>query len=159
MVDFDATFFAQIINFIILLDILGKFAFKPLMNVLDERANRISNDLDSAEKTRVEAEELKAQYTKQMEEARNEAAAIVAKATQNAQNIEAEARTQAQAEKDQMISAAKQNIENEKQQALADVRKQVIALATEIAGKVVSQKLDSAEDQALVAKTADAVLN
>ena len=53
----------------------------------------------------------------------------------------------------------KQNIENEKQQALADVRKQVIALATEIAGKVVSQKLDSAEDQALVAKTADAVLN
>ena len=82
MVDFDATFFAQIINFIILLGILGKFAFKPLMNVLDERANRISNDLDSAEKTRVEAEELKAQYTKQMEEARNEAAAIVAKATQ-----------------------------------------------------------------------------
>ena len=58
-----------------------------------------------------------------------------------------------------MISAAKQNIENEKQQALADVRKQVIALATEIAGKVVSQKLDSTEDQALVAKTADAVLN
>ena len=60
MVDFDATFFAQIVNFIILLCILGKFAFKPLMNMLDERSNRIANDLDSAEKTRVEAEELKA---------------------------------------------------------------------------------------------------
>lgn len=158
MVDFDATFFAHVVNFIVLFAILGKFAFRPLMNVLDERANRIVNDLDSAEKTRVEAEELKTQYTQQMEEARNEAAAIVAKATQNAQAIEAEARTQAQAEKDQMISAAKQNIENEKQQAIADVRKQVIALATEIAGKVVSQKLDSPEDQALIARTADGVL-
>lgn len=158
MVDFDATFFAHVVNFIVLFAILGKFAFKPLARALDERSNRIANDLDSAEKTRVEAEGLKAQYTRQMEEARNEAAAIVARATQNAQTIEAEARTQAQAEKDQMISAAKQNIENEKQQAITDVRKQVIALATEIAGKVVSQKLDSPEDQALIARTADGVL-
>lgn len=158
MVDFDATFFAHVVNFIVLFAILGKFAFKPLVRALDERSNRIANDLDSAEKTRVEAEGLKAQYTRQMEEARNEAAAIVARATQNAQTIEAEARTQAQAEKDQMISAAKQNIENEKQQAITDVRKQVIALATEIAGKVVSQKLDSPEDQALIARTADGVL-
>ncbi len=158
MVDFDATFFAHVVNFIVLFAILGKFAFRPLARALDERSNRIANDLDSAEKTRVEAEGLKAQYTQQMEEARNEAAAIVARATQNAQTIEAEARTQAQAEKDQMISAAKQNIENEKQQAITDVRKQVIALATEIAGKVVSQKLDSPEDQALIARTADGVL-
>lgn len=158
MVDFDATFFAHVVNFIVLFAILGKFAFKPLVRALDERSNRIANDLDSAEKTRVEAEGLKAQYTRQMEETRNEAAAIVARATQNAQTIEAEARTQAQAEKDQMISAAKQNIENEKQQAITDVRKQVIALATEIAGKVVSQKLDSPEDQALIARTADGVL-
>lgn len=158
MVDFDATFFAHVVNFIVLFAILGKFAFRPLARALDERSNRIANDLDSAEKTRVRARGLKAQYTQQMEEARNEAAAIVARATQNAQTIEAEARTQAQAEKDQMISAAKQNIENEKQQAITDVRKQVIALATEIAGKVVSQKLDSPEDQALIARTADGVL-
>lgn len=158
MVDFDATFFAHVVNFIVLFAILSKFAFKPFVKALDERSKRIANDLDSAEKTRVEAEGLKAQYTQQMEEARNEAAAIVARATQNAQTIEAEARTQAQAEKDQMISAAKQNIENEKQQAIADVRKQVIALATEIAGKVVNQKLNSPEDQALIARTADGVL-
>ena len=56
-----------------------------------------------------------------------------------------------------MVSA-KQTIENEKQQALAEVRSQVIILATEIAGKVVDQKLNSEADQALVAKTADSVL-
>ena len=56
LVEFDATFFAQIINFLILLFILGKFAYKPLMKVLDERRERVANDLETAEKTRVEPE-------------------------------------------------------------------------------------------------------
>lgn len=159
MVDFDATFFAQILNFMILLVILGKFAYKPLMKVLDERSARIANDLDNAEKTRLEAEALKEQYSKQLAEARQEATAIVDKATKAGQKIHDDFVAQAQAEKEQMITAAKQNIENEKQQALADVRTQVIALATEIAGKVVSQKMDSADDQAMINKAADGVLN
>ena len=159
MVDFDATFFAQIINFIILLFILSKFAYKPLMKVLDERGTRIANDLDTAEKTRNEAEELKAQYSKQLAEARQEAAEIVEKATRTGQKVHDDFVAQAQTEKEQMIASAKQNIENEKKQALSDVRTQVISLATEIAGKVVSQKLDSADDQAMIAKTADGVLN
>ena len=66
---------------------------------------------------------------------------------------------QAQAEKDQMMTAAKQTIADEKDQALTDVRAQVITLATEIASKVVDQKLNSAADQEMVAKTADSVLN
>lgn len=159
MVDFDATFFAQIVNFIILLFILGQFAYKPLMKVLDERGSRIANDLETAEKTRTEAEELKAQYSKQLAEARQEAAAIVDKATKTGQKVHDDFVAQAQAEKEQMVAAAKQNIENEKQQALSDVRTQVITLATEIAGRVVSQKLDSADDKAMVAKAADGVLN
>ena len=72
LVEFDATFFAQIINFLILLFILGKFAYKPLMKVLDERRERVANDLEAAEKTRVEAEALKAQYSKQLADARSE---------------------------------------------------------------------------------------
>ena len=159
MVDFDATFFAQIVNFIILLFILSKFAYKPLMKVLDERGARIANDLETAEKTRNEAEGLKAQYSKQLAEARQEAAEIVDKATKTGQKVHDDFVAQAQAEKDQMMASAKQNIENEKQQALTDVRTQVISLAPEIAGKVVSQKLDSADDQAMIAKTADGVLN
>lgn len=159
MVDFDATFFAQIVNFIILLFILGQFAYKPLMKVLDERGNRIDNDLKTAEAARKEAEDIKAQYSKQLAEARQEAAEIVDKAQKAGQKVHDDFVAQAQAEKDQMVASAKQNIENEKQQALSDVRAQVITLATEIAGRVVSQKLDSAEDQAMISKTADGVLN
>lgn len=159
LIQFDATFFAQILNFLILLFILAKFAYKPLMKVLDERRARVANDLETAEKTRVEAEALKEQYSKQLAEARTEATAIIDKANKAGQKVHDDYVAQAQAEKDQMMAAAKQNIANEKDQAMTDVRAQVIALATEIAGKVVNQKLNSAADQELVAKTADSVLN
>ena len=159
MIQFDATFFAQILNFLILLFILAKFAYKPLMKVLDERRARVANDLETAEKTRVEAEALKEQYSKQLAEARTEATDIIDKANKAGQKVHDDYVAQAQAENDQMMSAAKQNIANEKDQAMTDVRAQVIALATEIAGKVVDQKLNSAADQELVAKTADSVLN
>lgn len=159
MLDFDATFFAQILNFIILLFILAKFAYKPLMKVLDARRERVTNDLETAEMTRTEAEALKNQYSRQLSEARSEATAIVEKANKIGQKVHDDFVAQAQAEKEQLIVSAKQTIENEKQQALTEVRSQVITLATEIAGKVVDQKLNSEADQALVAKTADSVLN
>ena len=159
MLDFDATFFAQILNFIILLFILAKFAYKPLMKVLDARRERVTNDLETAEKTRTEAEALKNQYSRQLSEARSEATAIVEKANKIGQKVHDDFVAQAQAEKEQLIVSAKQTIENEKQQALTEVRSQVITLATEIAGKVVDQKLNSEADQALIAKTADSVLN
>ena len=159
LVEFDATFFAQIINFLILLFILGKFAYKPLMKVLDERRERVANDQETAEKTRVEAEALKAQYSKQLADAREEANAILDKANKAGQKVHDDYMAQAQAEKDQMMTAAKQTIADEKDQALTYVRAQVITLATEIASKVVDQKLNSAADQEMVAKTADSVLN
>lgn len=129
------------------------------MKVLDERRERVANDLETAEKTRVEAEALKAQYSKQLADAREEANAILDKANKAGQKVHDDYMAQAQAEKDQMMTAAKQTIADEKDQALTDVRAQVITLATEIASKVVDQKLNSAADQEMVAKTADSVLN
>lgn len=114
MIQFDATFFAQILNFLILLFILAKFAYKPLMKVLDERRARVANDLETAEKTRVEAEALKEQYSKQLAEARTEATAIIDKANKAGQKVHDDYVAQAQAEKDQMMAAAKQNIANER---------------------------------------------
>jgi F-type H+-transporting ATPase subunit b len=127
LIQFDATFFAQILNFLILLFILGKFAYKPLMKVLDERRARVANDLETAEKTRVEAEALKEQYSKQLAEARTEATAIIDKANKAGQKVHDDFVAQAQAEKDQMMATAKQNIADEKDQAMTEVRTQVIA--------------------------------
>ena len=158
MASINATLIAQILNFLILLAILAKFAYKPLLNVMEERRNRIANDLDSAEKTRLEAESLKAEYTKQLADARQQATDIVEKANKIAQNLHDEMAEQARVEKEEMMASAKERIEQEKQQAMLDIRSEVIALSTMIAGKIVDQKLNSAEDQKMVAAAADAVL-
>jgi len=158
MVSINATLIAQILNFIVLLWVLAKFAYKPLIKAMDDRRNRIINDLDTAEQTRLDAEALKAQYVEQLSNARQEATDIVDKANKVAQNLHDEFMEQARAEKDAMMATAKERIEQDKQQALVDIRTQVIALSTQIASKVVNQKLNSAEDQKLVADATDKIL-
>ena len=87
MVSINATLIAQILNFIVLLWVLAKFAYKPLIKAMDDRRNRIINDLDTAEQTRLDAEALKAQYVEQLANARQEATDIVDKANKVAQNL------------------------------------------------------------------------
>ena len=158
MISINATLIAQILNFIVLLWVLAKFAYKPLIKAMDNRRNRIINDLDTAEQTRLDAEALKAQYVEQMANARQEATEIVDKANKVAQNLHDEFIEQARAEKDAMMATAKERIEQDKKQALVDIRTQVIALSTQIASKVANQKLNSTEDQKLVADATDQVL-
>ena len=159
MVDVNATLIAQILNFLVLLAILAKFAYKPLLKAMDDRRNRIINDLDSAEQTRLDAEALKEQYAEQLAGARQEATEIVNKANQIAQNLHDELVEQARVEQEALMANAKERIEQEKQQALLDIRSEVIKLSTLIAGKIVNQKLNSANDQKLVTDIADDVLN
>ena len=159
MVDVNATLIAQILNFLVLLAILAKFAYKPLLKAMDDRRNRINNDLDSAEQTRLDAEALKEQYAEQLAGARQEATEIVNKANQIAQNLHDELVEQARVEQEALLANAKERIEQEKQQALLDIRSEVIKLSTLIAGKIVNQKLNSANDQKLVTDIADDVLN
>ena len=159
MVDVNATLIAQILNFLVLLAILAKFAYKPLLKAMDDRRNRIINDLDSAEQTRLDAEALKEQYAEQLAGARQEATEIVNKANQIAQNPHDELVEQARVEQEALMANAKERIEQEKQQALLDIRAEVIKLSTLIAGKIVNQKLNSDKDQKLVADIADDVLN
>ena len=159
MVDVNATLIAQILNFLVLLAILAKFAYKPLLKAMDDRRNRIINDLDSAEQTRLDAEALKEQYAEQLAGARQEATEIVNKANQIAQNLHDELVEQARGEQEALLANAKERIEQEKQQALLDIRSEVIKLSTLIAGKIVNQKLNSANDQKLVTDIADDVLN
>ena len=159
MVDVNATLIAQILNFLVLLAILAKFAYKPLLKAMDDRRNRIINDLDSAEQTRLDAEALKEQYAEQLAGARQEATEIVNKANQIAQNLHDELVEQARVEQEALLANAKERIEQEKQQALLDIRSEVIKLSTLIAGKIFNQKLNYANDQKLVTDIADDVLN
>lgn len=127
MVNINATLIAQILNFLFLVFVLAKFAYKPLLNIMEERKNKIAADLEAADAAKAEAEAVKSEYAAKLADARQEAQAIVEAARKSAQAAHDKIMAETKAEQDQVVAAAKEAIELEKQKALADVRAQVIS--------------------------------
>ena len=101
---------------------------------------------------------MKQQYADQLKNAKKEANDIISRANNMAQQLHDEALASAQKERAELLASGRQTVEMEKRKALLEVREQIIALSTEIAGRVLQAKLDSAEDQALVTKITDDTL-
>lgn len=159
MVNINATLIAQILNFLFLVFILAKFVYKPLLNVMEARKNKIASDLEAADTAKVEAEAVKAEYAAKLADARQEAQAIIENARKNAQAAHYKIMAETKAEQDQVVAAAKEAIELEKQKALADVRAQVISLSMLAASKIVEQKLGSEEDKKMAGEIVDSIIN
>jgi F-type H+-transporting ATPase subunit b len=141
---------AQVLNFIILILVLRVIAFKPLMNMLDQRKERIAKGLEDAHKAEARLANIETDYNKRMDEARAEGQKVVAEMTANAEKQaqaiiakanEDAARTKAQAQDD---------AELERNKALADLRSQVVALSMAAANKLVGDSMDEKRQRALV---------
>lgn len=158
MVNFNATLIAQILNFLILVFVLAKFAYKPVVRIMDERKNKIASDLEAAEKAKEEAEAVKAEYAAKLASARQEAQAIIDNARKTAQAAHDKIMAETKAEQEQIIASAKDAIALEKKKAMDDIRVQVISLSMVAAGKIVEQKLGSAEDQKLASEIVDSII-
>ncbi len=158
MVDINATLIAQVLNFLFLVFILAKFAYKPIINMMDERKNKIASDLESAEMAKAEAEQMKAEYAAQLATVRQEAQSIIDNARKTAQSVHDKLIAETKAEQEQIVASAKDAIALEKQQALGEVRAQVIKLSLVAAGKILEQKLGSAEDEKLAGSVVDKIL-
>ena len=135
MIDFNATIIAQVLNFLFLVFILAKFAYKPVINMMEDRKNKIASDLENAE------------YAAQLATVRQEAQSIIDSARKTAQSVHDKIIAETKAEQEQIVASAKDAIALEKQQALGEVRAQVIKLSLVAAGKILEQKLNSAEDE------------
>ena len=144
------TVLAQMLNFFILVWILHRFAYKPLVGMMNARKEQIANDLASAEKSRLEAEQLKADYAAQIAKARHEAQEIVEKAHHQAKVSTAEevaaARAQIENEKDR----ARQDIAIERDRAMNSLRNEVVSLSVAMAGKVVAKDMNSETNTKLI---------
>ena len=158
MVNFNASLIAQILNFLILVFVLAKFAYKPVVRIMDERKNKIAGDLEAAEKAKDEAEAVKAEYAAKLANARQEAQAIIDNARKTAQAAHDKIVAETKAEQDQIIATAKEAIALEKKKAMDDIRVQVISLSMIAAGKIVEQKLGSEEDKKLAGEIVDSIL-
>ena len=151
MIDINATLIAQIINFVILLAILAKFAWKPIMKALEERESRIAGDLANAEKERETAEKLRQEYQQQLADARVQAQSIIDKATKLAEQTKDQILEEARAENARLLKAAEEQIAVERERALAQMRSEVVALSIAAATKVIEQNLDTNTNAKLVA--------
>jgi len=133
---------AQIVNFTILLVILRIVAWGPLTRMLDERRERIAESLSAAESAKAQAAESQRHMQDQIETARREGQALVAQAQEIGNRIQAEARTQAQADAEATLARARNEIQLERDSAIADLRKEFGDLTISAAEKVINQSLD-----------------
>lgn len=152
------TFVAQIVNFLFLVWVLAKFAYKPLMKMMEDRKNKIANDLSSAETARADAEKVKAEADAALTQARQEAAAIVEAARANAQTAAEKIMADANAAKDALLAQGREEVAIEKKKALEEVRAQVIDLSMVAAGKIIEKKLGTADDKKMAAEIVDSIL-
>lgn len=137
----------QAIIFILLVVLLSKFAWKPILGSLKEREESIQNALDTAEKARAEMAKLTADNEKLLKEAREERDRMLKEAREVANRLKDEAQNDAKKAADKIITDARAAINVEKEAALRDVRAQVAMFSIEIAEKLMKKNLSSDKEQ------------
>ena len=154
-------FFWQAIILVILIVLLAKFAWKPILAALAAREEGISNALLAAENAKKEMQNLKSDNEKLLAEARAERDAMIKEAREIKEKMIADAKSEAQAQGEKMIESAKASIESEKNAAMAELKNQVSSLSLEIAETLLKEELSNKEAQTkLVEKMlGDAKLN
>jgi F-type H+-transporting ATPase subunit b len=154
-------FFWQAAILIILLVLLAKFAWKPIMNAITEREAGIVAALAAAEAARKEMQNLQADNQRVFQEARAERDTMLKEAREIKEKMIADAKSEAEAQGAKMIEQAKATITSEKNAAVADIKNQVAGLSLEIAEKLLKNALSNRETQTeLVEKMlADVKLN
>lgn len=140
-------FFWQLIIFVGLVLLLKKFAWKPILNAVNEREEGIRTALLSAENARNEMQNLQADNQRILQEARMERDALLKEAREMKDKMIADSKTEAQAAGLKMIEQAKAAIESEKNAAMAELKNQVSSLSLEIAEKLLKDELSNKESQ------------
>ncbi len=150
MIDLNATFFAQILNFLILVAILRALCYKPVVRMIKAREDKIAESLAKADSDVAEAESLKKDYQAQLAEAREKAQAIVDKAEKVAASNRETILQDTKREIEQMKKAAQAEIQRDRERAADQLKKEIVALSLLAAGKVVEKNMEASENEALV---------
>ncbi|WP_314204857.1 F0F1 ATP synthase subunit B [Capnocytophaga bilenii] len=146
----ESLLFWNTITFLILLFLLSKYAWKPIMKSVKEREASINSALEAAEEAKKEMQNLKANNERLLAEARVERDLILKEAREMKDKIVAEAKEEAQREGDKLIKQAKDLIDSEKKVALAQLKDQIAALSIEMAQKIMINELVDTKKQTVL---------
>ncbi|RQO31271.1 ATP synthase F0 subunit B [Taibaiella sp. KBW10] len=141
-------FIWTLVAFLIVLFILKKFAWKPILKMLNERETGIANAISSAEKVKIEMAEMQADNQRLIQEAREERSIMLKEAKETKDKIISEAKEQAKAEANKIMEEARTQIELKKNAALTEVKNEIGTMAVAVAEKVLRKKLEAADAQA-----------
>ncbi len=140
-------FIWQVLIFVGLIFLLKKFAWKPILDAVNDREEGIKSALESAENARKEMQNLQADNQRILQEARLERDSMLKEAREMKEQMVADAKNEAQAQGQKMIDQAKASIENEKNAAMAELKLQVSTLSLSIAEKLLKEELSNKEAQ------------
>ena len=141
---------AQLINFGILFGLLFVVLYKPMRRMFDERSARIKASMEQAEGIKEQLAQTQEQVREQLEAARREGQAILARAAQMGEQLKEEARQEAKQEAAAIVVLARAEIERERDAAIAQLRNQFVDLAIAAAEKVVSKTLDREKHRQMI---------
>jgi F-type H+-transporting ATPase subunit b len=139
-----------IIVFVIVLTVLAKFAWGPILKGLESREAGIRGAIDEAAKQRSEAAGLLEEHKRQLADARRQAQELVQEGREAGQRLRAEIETKAREEGDRLLERARNEINREREQAVEALRRESVDLALAAASMVLGKKLDAAADRQLV---------
>lgn len=148
-------FIVVALNLIILYVVLRKILFKPVTEFMENRTKSIKDSIESAEKAKSEAEDLKRKYDEQLKTARTEGQKLIDDARARAGTEHERLVAEAKAEAEKILAQAREEIERERKEMLKDIRGQVAGLALAAASKVIEANMDTESNKALVDRFID----
>ncbi len=144
---------AQLLIFLVMLGVLYRFAWGPLLKILNERRERIQQGVEATERAKRELEEAERERQAKLEEARREAQAILDRIAKQGEDLRKELETKARDQADALIARARAEIGQEREKAVQDLRSQVADLAVMAAGRIIGESLDAKKHRELIERT------
>ncbi|MCH6568593.1 MAG: F0F1 ATP synthase subunit B [Acidobacteria bacterium] len=143
-------FLWTILTFLVLLVLLAKFAWKPLLALLDRREEMIRQSLDDADKAKQELQRLQQESKEILSKARVEAQSILAKSRSQAEKLKGELRQEAKVQADSILRDAEKQIQVETEKAIAVIKNEVVDLSLLVASKLIKRNLSKEDNQSLI---------
>jgi F-type H+-transporting ATPase subunit b len=143
-------FIWTIITFLVLLAVLARFAWTPLLQALDKRQSQIRQSLDDADRARQELERLHHESAEIIAKARTDGDAIIARSRSDAERVREEMKQKARAEADHIVKNAERQIQLETARALQQIRQEAVDLSVLIASKILQRTVSKEDNERLI---------
>ena len=143
---------SQLVAFVILFVVLRFVLYKPLLKMLDERSRKIKESLEQADVVKEQSLHAEEEVKKQIQDASKQGQELIARASQNGEEIRKKAQEQAKLDAEGLIVRARQEIKNERDEAIDEIHREFADLTVLAAGKVIGKSLDKTSHQELIDK-------